>query len=469
MNKKMNKKWNVVAMPDFCGEIVKIVRSNFVPKKMREEICAYHEKDIALALELLNREELQKLFRVLPASDLAAILEYTDGSETYFELLNMRQKADVLGGMETSAAGELLQALPKEERIALLELLAPEVRRKISLICSFDENEIGSRMSTNYIAIPDQATVKEAMSQLVRQAAENDNISTLYLMDEQGRFSGAIDLKDLIIARETTPLCEITIFSYPYLYANTPIEDSIPFLKEYSEESIPVLDEEDRLIGVVTAQDFVEIIDDEMGEDYAKLAGLSSEEDLSEPVTISVKKRMPWLGILLVMGLGVSATVGIFESIVAQLPIIMCFQSLILDMAGNVGTQSLAVAIRVLMDSQISRKQRARLVWKEARIGLLNGSILGILSFAVIGGYLCLMGNAPTFSFAVSGCLGIAMILAMVVSALSGTLIPIFFQRVGVDPAVASGPLITTVNDLVAVVAYYGLAWLILLNLMHLG
>ena len=138
-------------------------------------------------------------------------------------------------------------------------------------------------------------------------------------------------------------------------------------------------------------------------------------------------------------------------------------------MAGNVGTQSLAVAIRVLMDKQISGKQKAALVLKESRVGLANGMILGILSFLVIGGYLCLKGNAVTFAFAVSGCLGIAMVLAMLISSLSGTVIPIFFQKMGVDPAVASGPLITTVNDLVAVISYYGLAWLILLNLMKLG
>ena len=307
------------------------------------------------------------------------------------------------------------------------------------------------------------------MSELVRQAADNDNISTIYVVDNNRTFYGAIDLKDLIIAREGTSLRNIMTCSYPYVYARASIEDCIPQLMDYSEDSIPVLDNENKLIGAITAHDLVEVVEDELNEDYAKLAGLSAEEDLEEPIRLSVKKRLPWLFILLVMGLGVSATVGLFESIVAQLPVIMCFQSLILDMAGNVGTQSLAVAIRVLMDKQISGKQKAALVLKESRVGLANGMILGILSFLVIGGYLCLKGNAVTFAFAVSGCLGIAMVLAMLISSLSGTVIPIFFQKMGVDPAVASGPLITTVNDLVAVISYYGLAWLILLNLMKLG
>lgn len=453
---------------DFCSEIAEIVRSNLAPKKMQEKICDYHEKDIALALELLTKEECQRLFRILPMDELARVLEYAEEQVSYFTLLNIKQKTEVLSCMEVSEASEILQALTKDERAALIGLMTPETREELNLIGSFDEDEIGSRISTNYIEIEDTATVKEAMSQLIEQAAENDNISILYLADKEKNFSGAIDLKDLIVAREGTPLSEITTLSYPYLYARTSIEECIPFLRDYSETSIPVLDDENKLIGVVTAQDFVEILGDEFGEDYAKLGGLSSEEDLEEPVLKSVKKRMPWLCALLAMGIGVSAAVGLFESIVAQLPVIMCFQSLILDMAGNVGTQSLAVAIRVLMDHRVGRKQKAVLVWKEVRIGLVNGSVLGILSFVVIGIYLCIKGNGPMFAFAVSACLGISMVLTMVISSLSGTLIPLFFKGIGIDPAVASGPLITTINDLVAVIAYYGLSWLILLNILSL-
>lgn len=462
-------KVNYTAMPDFREEIGTIVRSNFAPAALGEKLGVYHEKDIALAMGRLNREEQNRLLRALPEEMLPNVLEYAENRPECLGMLGIRQRANVLSQMDAALAAEVLAELSKEERRALLDLMDEDTRRELQLIRSFDQEQIGSRMSTDFVAIPDTASVKEAMSSLVRQAAQTDNISMLYLVDSQGRFSGAITLKDLIIAREGMPLSQITTVSYPYLYANAAVEDCVSVFGDYAEDSIPVLGEGNRLLGVVTAQDFAEILGQELGEDYAKLGGLSSEEDLAEPVLESVRKRMPWLCILLVLGLGVSATVGLFESIVAQLPVIMCFQSLILDMAGNVGTQSLAVAIRVLMDSQLGRKRKAKLVWKEARIGFANGILLGGLSFLVIGGYLFLLGNSIAFSFAVSGCLGVSMVLAMVVSALSGTVIPIFFQKLGVDPAVASGPLITTVNDLVAVVTYYGLAWMILLNLLHLG
>ena len=230
-----------------------------------------------------------------------------------------------------------------------------------------------------------------------------------------------------------------------------------------------MLGEKRRVIGVITTDDIVEAVDDAMGDDYAKLGGLTGEEDLHEPLKTSLKKRMPWLIILLFLGMGVSSVVGLFEAVVSQVALIVCFQSLILDMAGNVGTQSLAVTIRVLMDSETTGAQKRKLVWKEARVGLMNGAILGAASFALIGAYLLLRGEAALMAFGVSGCIGIALIAAMLLSSISGTVIPIFFKKIGVDPAVASGPLITTVNDLVAVVSYYGLTWLLLIEWLHLA
>ena len=205
-----------------------------------------------------------------------------------------------------------------------------------------------------------------------------------------------------------------------------------------------------------------------MGEDYAKLAGLTAEEDLNEKLTESVKKRLPWLVILLFLGMVVSSVVGAFESVVAVIPIVMCFQSLILDMAGNVGTQSLAVTIRVLMDEELTAKQKLMLVVKEMKIGFVNGLFLGVMAWLFLGIYICVIKGYPIHhAMMVSGCVGISLVTAMVISSMVGTLIPMFFKKINVDPAVASGPLITTVNDLVAIVVYYGLAMLFLVDLLH--
>lgn len=188
-------------------------------------------------------------------------------------------------------------------------------------------------------------------------------------------------------------------------------------------------------------------------------------EDLQEAPLQSLKKRLPWLLALLALGTLVSSVVGIFEEVVAVLPIVICFQSLVLDMAGNVGTQSLAVTIRVLMDENVTGRQKLFLLGKEIRIGLLNGSILGILTFFLLGIFIHLSKSYEWYlAFAVSGCVGVSLVIAMTVSSLVGTLIPMFFHQISIDPAVASGPLITTVNDLVAVISYYGLAYFLLVR-----
>jgi len=190
---------------------------------------------------------------------------------------------------------------------------------------------------------------------------------------------------------------------------------------------------------------------------------LTAEEDAREPLHRSIGKRLPWLAVLFILGMLVSGVVGLFDSVVAELPLIVSFQSLILGMAGNVGTQSLAVTIRSLADEDLTGRRKLFMVFKEARIGFFNGLILGVASFLLIGAYLYfLKGEAATLAFSVSLCTGIALTVSMLLSGVSGTTIPILFQKMRIDPAVASGPFITTINDLVAVVTYYGLAWSLL-------
>lgn len=454
---------------DYKTEIAELVRSRATPGSMRERILAYHENDIAAALELLEREERSRLYSVLDADALASVFEYSGNVNEYIEELSVRRRVEILSRVEAPIAVECLRRMDKSDRNMLIELMDDDAKREITLLSSFDEDEIGSRMTTNYVSVYSGVSVRQAMKELIEQAAENDNISTIYVVAKDETLIGAIDLKDLIIAREGTLLESITMTSYPFVYANEQIDDCIERIKDYSEDSIPVLDADNRLKGVLTSQDITRLVDDEMGDDYAKLAGLSAEEDLQEPVAKSVGKRLPWLVILLGLGLIVSSVVGLFESVVSHLTIIISFQSLILDMAGNVGTQSLAVTIRVLMDEQISGRQKLYLIGKEARVGLVNGLILGVLSFAFIGLYLTVLKGQPLMmAFSVSLCTGIALLVSILLSSAAGTTVPMIFKKLKIDPAVASGPLITTLNDLVAVVSYYGLSWMLLINVLNL-
>ncbi|MGN0572916.1 MAG: magnesium transporter [Acutalibacteraceae bacterium] len=469
-NIKQVKNEDVVSNQGYENEIISVLRGNASPVSMKSKLELYHENDLAGAMEEMSVPERKKFCRILDTDVLSDIFEYFDCDDAaeYLNEMDINKAAEVISKLETDTAANILREEEKGKRALLIDLLPKDIKDEIKLIASFDEDEIGSHMTTNFILINRSITIKEAMESLIGQAAVNDNISTIFVEDNDGSFYGAVDLKDLIIARSSERLDDIIVTAFPYVYGHETIDDCIEKLKEYSEDSIPVLDNGNRILGVITARSVIEVVDDEMGEDYAKLAGLTAEEDLSEPLKESMKKRLPWLLVLLGLGFIVSGVVGAFERVVSQLTLIMAFQSLILDMAGNVGTQSLAVTIRVLMDENLTFKMKLKLVSKEMRVGFFDGLLLGILSFIFVGLYIILFkGKAPLFSFAVSGCIGIALIAAMIISSAVGTVIPLFFKKIKVDPAVASGPLITTINDLVAVVAYYGLSWILLINTFH--
>lgn len=372
--------------PKIVEEIVAVIRSGAEKKQLLQRLDDYHANDIAQSLSYLSQTERLSLYAVLGVEWVSEILAYVEDPEPYARELGTEKLAAIINEMDADDAVDLLQKLDEADKEKLRPYLDEHVRADLQLIASYDEDRIGSLITTNYICIPKTLDIRAAMHELICQAGEHDNISTLYVTDESGKFSGAIDLKDLIIARQ------------------------------------------------------------------------------------SIKKRLPWLMILLVLGMLVSSVVGAFEGVVAILPIVICFQSLVLDMAGNVGTQSLAVTIRVLMDEELGAKEKRKLVAKESKAGMSNGLLLGALAVAFLGVYVRLFkGYAPAQAFLISFCVGVALLLSMIVSSLVGTLVPMFFKKIKVDPAVASGPLITTINDLVAVVIYYGLAWVLLIHLAHIA
>ena len=458
---------------NYVQEILDIIHSGLPQADLAEKLSDYHENDLADALADLTAEERRKLYAILGVEQVAEIFSYLDDAEPYLKELPPEEAAQVVSHMDSDDAVDALDDLEEEDKekiVHQMDKVDKDAADDVKLLLSYDEDEIGSCMTTNYICIRKDMTIRQAMSELVKQAGENDNISTLYVVDENEHFYGAIDLKDLIVARADDSLEKLIARSYPYVTDHEKISDSIDRIVDYAERSLPVLNESGKLLGIITSADVVELVNDQMGDDYAKLGGLTSEEDLNEGVFQSVKKRLPWLVALLFLGMLVSSVVGAFESVVAVLPIVICFQSMVLDMAGNVGTPSLAVTIRVLVDENLTTSKKLHLLFKEMRVGLVNGALLAVMALGFLGVYIHFFkAYAWGQAFLLSGCVGISLIVAMVISSLVGTVIPMLFHKIHIDPAVASGPLITTINDLVAVVVYYGLAMIVLIDLFHLG
>ncbi|MDY4796217.1 MAG: magnesium transporter [Floccifex porci] len=450
----------------YVQEIIELLNSDLKNEEIKEKLEDYHDNDIAQAFEEVTPDVRKKLISLMDEEQISDIFSYIEDLDLYLEEMDMHSVARIIENMDADDAVDLLEDMDEEVQNQLIEMIDDESKEDIRLIQSYEDDEIGSYMTTNFVSIKEDSTIRQAMKSVVEQAGENDNIMTIYVLSKADTFCGAIALKDLICARQNDALEDLIVTSYPYVSDREKISDCIEWIKDYAEDSYPVLNSEMKILGIITAQDIIEVVDDEMGDDYAKLAGLTAEEDLNETTKQSMKKRLPWLVALLFLGMLVSSVVGVFEGVVSKVAIIVCFQSLILDMAGNVGTQSLAVTIRVLMDENLSGKQKIGLIFKESRVGLCNGFLLGSLSFLFIGIYLIVLKGYDVFhGFCISGCVGIALLVAMIISSIVGTIVPMFFHRIKVDPAVASGPLITTVNDLVAVITYYGMAWILLIEL----
>lgn len=455
---------------NYSEDILKIIRSNLPEDEIRDKLDEYHENDIADVLPQLTKEERIHLLEILGADRIAEVMEYVDNADDYLKELDDARAAGILAGMESDEAVDLLKECGPDYADRVLSKMPPETGAQLRRMAAYDEDVIGSRMTTNFVSVYMHMSVPEAMKSVIAQAADHDNIAEIFVVDERKNYRGEIDLKDLIIARKDTSLEDITVTAFPSVYADEKIADCLSSIQDYGEEAIPVLSRKNTILGAVTAADLAEVVDDEMSDDYAKLGGLSEEEDLNEPVMVSVKKRLPWLILLCVLGILVSTVVSLFETVVVTLPVIMAFQSMILDMSGNVGTQSLAVTIRVLMDENLSHKEKNKFIRKEMTTGFINGLITGLFAFVFVGVYLMLLKKMPAGqSFLISLCIGASLLVAMVISSGVGTSVPMFFKKIGVDPAVASGPLITTITDLVGVVCFYGLAWILLIETFHLG
>lgn len=447
-------------------ELLELLKSDLPAETLREKLDDYHENDVAQVIPLLTEEERKQLYLKLDDDYLSEIFSYLDDPEPYIEEMTADKAADIIESMAADDAVDVLDELEEDKKNEIIGLMDEDSANDVKLITGYDDDCIGSRMTTDYVSIKNDYNIKTAMKSLVEQAAENDNISTIYVTDENNVFYGAVSLNKLFIARSDTPLDDIVTTSFPYLYADDKLVDALPRIKEYEEESLPVLDADNRLIGVLTSADVVEAVDDEISEDYAKLAGLSEEDDLSERVFGSVKKRLPWLAALLVLSFIVSSVLKVFDGVMAALPILVFFQTMVLDMSGNASTQSLGVTIRRLTDPDITAADKRRAFFSELSISFFDALILATIAFGLTTAYMLIFKHQPVGqAMPVAACIAAAMAISMTVSGILGTAIPMFFKKTGIDPAAASGPLITTMNDLLSAVTYYGLAALLLLTI----
>lgn len=449
------------------SELIRILTSDLSDSEKKEKLLQYHENDIAVMLLKLNPEQRGTVFRLLGMKYTARLFLYIDDIEELSNDFSSAQMAEILETTDVGAAVRILDKFSMENRAAILSAMSRGQREQIQSIQQYDETCIGRKITNNYVAILNTDTVKTATKKVIAKAAEHDNISNIYVLDKRKRFCGVVDLRNLIIARENDDLASITKQNYPYFYADEQLDKCLIKFKEYGLDSYPILNRNQTLIGVITLDDVVEVVDDELEDDYAKLAGLTEAEDGRDSVVDSIRKRMPWLIIVLVLGLFQCFAMTAFERVVVTIPILVFFQTLVLAMSGNSGTQSLAVTIRSLSKHTDGKRRVLKIAFKELRAGIINGLALSILAFILVFLFMFVTKQSietETYyaqdAIKASGIVSVSLWIAMTISSCLGTALPILFSKIRIDPAVACGPFITTLCDIMALFVYYGLAYL---------
>ncbi|MBR4419283.1 MAG: magnesium transporter [Clostridia bacterium] len=441
-------------------KLLQIINSSLPAQSLREELSDYHANDIAEALSLITKNQRLRLYTVLSDEEISDIFTYLENPADFIDELSNERLAEIITEMPSGDAVDFLEELDEDKQIELIELLDEETAQEVELITAYDDDLIGSLMTNDFVYIKNTFSVKQAMNSIIAQAEECENITTVYVTDENEVYQGAIALKDLFIARADAPLESVIVTSYPSFNANLKINDILERLKEYSEESLPIVDNDNRLIGVLMANTVVEVVEEEMEEDYAKLAGFTTATEEDNGILKNLALRLPWLIILLGLGMLVSSLISTFDHIIALLPLLAFFQPMILGMSGNAGTQALGVTVRNISQNSTDG---IKSIWRETAVSFINGILLGAISFVLLGLYITFFKEMPTHkAFAFSACIATALLVSMSVSGFCGSAIPLLFKKIGVDPATASGPLITTASDLISALTYYGIISLII-------
>ncbi len=432
-------------------------------KDLHDDLITTHPYDIAVVLSKLSVEERKNIYSALEIRYLADIFEYIEDNKevlNYFEEMPKIKSAGILEKMERDDAADILKY---DSKLAdkYLRLLSNDAKSEITYLIGHNSDTAGSIMTTNYISIKKSYNVKAAMKSLINQATESEMIDPLFVVDDKGSLTGTINLKDLIVARAQEEISEIMDTNIISSNVTDDIVLASNKIHNYGLYALPILDN-GILKGIITMDDALDTLDTEAKEDFEKLAAVG---DIDEKLNFfhNFIKRFPWLILLLVLSFIVSIVMSGFNTIISRVTVLVFFQTLILDMAGNSGTQSLAVTVRGISKDEFESKTNIlKNIFKEIKIGFLNALILSVLAFVSSYLFLTLNDNSENILF-VSVIVGISLGLALMTSGVIGSIIPIILYKLKVDPAVASGPFITTLSDIIAVIIYFSLATCFLL------
>lgn len=424
-----------------------------------------HPLDIARMIENADPDQQIELLKQLPLERMNAVfIELSNElALTYIHSLSVEKKKELLNALEMDEVRNLLENVDSDEAREILPLLAAPKRQKMVRMLEYDEDCAASLMTTDFMVIQEGTSIAEATRNLIKNVKDSDFIDELFVVDREQKYLGSVELKNLLAARKEDRLDQITEGNQTVIYEHDTVHTAIQKLRDYDDTVMPVLNEQDHLIGIITADDILDIMIEEYEENVERLVAIGDYEEDSSALVRS-KQRLPWLLASIILNLAIAAFLSLFQNTIEQITALVLFQPMILGMAGNIGTQAIAVTILNLHHDKLEGLDETKFhIRNEVLIGLLNSLVVGFFGFIISFVFLSFVNAGNQNPLYLAFVVGTSLAGGMFVSAISGVLIPIALDRMKVDPAVASGPIISTINDLFALVIYFAIATAILL------
>ena len=384
---------------------------------------------------------------------IAAVIEEEDDDEEKYKLLKKfpeSKQKKILNEMSSDEITDLIGVLDDKESEAVLEKINAEDRKDVQRLLAYEPETAGGIMATEFISIDENKSIRETLKYLQKEAPDAESIYYLYVVDKKRILRGVVSLRDIVCTDFDMKISEITNTNVIALRYDMDQEEVANAFEKYGFISMPVVDEKEKLLGIVTADDIMEVIKDESTEDIHRLGGIDEEEKVDGTLRESIKSRLPWLMVKLLTALLASAVVGIFEGTISQVVTLATFMPIVTGMGGNAGTQTLTIIVRGIALGELTGENAKRILKKEILVGFTTGIAIGA-AIAVIG-YLW----ERNFMFGIV--IGTAMILNMVVATIAGFIVPVILKKVNVDPALASAVFVTTVTDVLGFFFFLGLA-----------